>query len=347
MSKHAKLKHIVFHFLSKILIDSLFRWLNKKKVLILAYHAVTKNDYKTAPWTHISADIFESQIKYINQRYDIISLKDAVKIIISGKNLSKNIAVITFDDGYKNNYTAALPILQKYNVPATIFLTAGYIGSSDFLPLDEIFLILTHCKNDETYTINKFGIAKLFLGSPQDLLNSYENVASKLKRVSTSEQKNFISMLRRNLNICQKEYKQNIVDDFTLLSWDEIILLLKSNLIDIGAHTVSHEILTNLPLNEAARQIVESKSIIQKQLGCDIDMFAYPNGTESDYNDDHINCLKNNGFVCSVVTSPKLNRIFDNPYRLGRMCIGSDYSSNIDHFALNISGFLSAMKAIY
>lgn len=121
---------------------------------------------------------------------------------------------------------------------------------------------------------------------------------------------------------------------------------MKTDLIHFGAHTVTHEILTNLSLEKACKQIIDSKSIIQEKLGCTINLFAYPNGMEDDYNNEHISCLKQNGFFASVTTAQKLNRVHEDPYRLGRMCVGPGFPENPNHFALNTSGFISALKSL-
>ena len=93
-------------------------------------------------------------------------------------------------------------------------------------------------------------------------------------------------------------------------------------------------------------EIKDSKSIIKNHVRQNINLFAYPNGTEEDYNDEHIKHLKANDFICAVTTTPKLNKTNDNLFRLGRFCIGSDFSSNPDYFALNISGCISVLSKL-
>lgn len=345
MIKRDFLKKLAIPAIKFLQIDRLFRYLNRRKVLILAYHGVTKNKYNIPPWTLIPVDIFEQQIEYISKRYNIITLQEAVEGMIND-DLPLNAAVITFDDGYKNNLTIALPILKKYRTPATIFLTAGYIGSNDILPLDEVYLIVICSENRNAVTIPEIGIGPLFFDTNDAMLKSHNEIIQTLKRFSTREIKNYLEVLKRLLG--SNDYKSNpdIIEDFILLSWEDIETLIKTDLIQFGAHTASHEILTNLSLKDACEEIKQSRIIIQNKLGKEINTFAYPNGKEFDYNSEHIQYIRDNGFICSLTTIPKLNDMHENLFQLGRICIGPDFSSNSSHFALTVSGLIASWKSI-
>lgn len=344
MSKGETLKRVAFPILKSLQVDRLFRYLNREKVLILAYHGVTNKKYRIQPWILVSRVTLEQEIKFISERYRVITLNEAADAFKSGKDLPANTAVITFDDGYRNNYSIALPILQKYKVPATMFITAGYIGSKEILPMDEAYLIIVYSRNKKPITIKEIGLGPLYFNTDAALLESYHKTVAALKKHSTDKQKEYLCILRELLN---SEYDQDIIkEDFELLSWEEIGVLLKSGLVHIGAHTVSHEILTNLELHEAFREIQDSKTIIQANTGVDINLFAYPNGTETDYNEDHITYLKNNAFKSAVTTTSKLNTISEDPFRLGRISVGPELSDNPTHFSLKVSGVLSALKAL-
>jgi len=345
MNGREVIKRVTFPILNKMQLDRIFRYLNRKKVLILAYHGVTRKRYKIPPWTQIPVVSFEQQIRYLKQEYNVITLRQAIRGMTNGGHLPRNPAVITFDDGYKNNLTVALPILQEYDTPATIFVTAGHIGSRKVLPLDEVYLMLTQLKNREPVTLPEIGLEPLFLDTTEDIMMGYQKIINRLKRFATVEQDKFIKTLKEFMSVENHKLDLESQEDFFLLSWEEIGHLLETKLIEIGAHTVSHEILTNLTIEDAKKEIIESRLMIQKYLGYDANLFAYPNGARIDYDENHMKYLRENGFICSLTTVPKLNKIGENPYQLGRLCIGPDYSANLNHFALNVSGFLSAIKS--
>ena len=100
----------------------------KSQYIIFLYHRVGPNK---SIWLPNSIDIyeFENQLRYLSKTYTFLSLDTLVRYIKKNRQLPNKVAVITFDDGYKDNYTYAFPILKKYNVPATIFLTTGYLNN--------------------------------------------------------------------------------------------------------------------------------------------------------------------------------------------------------------------------
>ena len=99
------------------------------KALIICYHRI-----KDEPWPHLRptkvAD-FENQMQYLSNMYNPISLERMAHHIQNGKPLPPKAIAVTFDDGYQDNYENAYPILKKYNIPATFFLTTGFIGTGD------------------------------------------------------------------------------------------------------------------------------------------------------------------------------------------------------------------------
>ena len=342
-NNHADVKRIIYFGLWKIQADRFFRHLNRKKILILAYHGITDKEYEIAPWTLIHLRVFERQMEYIKRRYTPISLQEVAESIRNGKVLPPYSAVVTFDDGYKNNLSIALPVLEKYRIPATIFVTAGYIGSSRILPSDEIYEILLNVKTSGTLNIPQMDLGPLFVDTTDNLLETCLKVDQQLKKYPSTIQINLLSELRQTSN-CEIRCDSEMLKDCRLLSWDDLRSLIKTDLIQIGAHTVSHEILTNVSGEEALAEILNSKRIVEKKLNRKITMFAYPNGTAADFNDYHIEQLKQNGFICGMTTIPKLNDGFDNPYRLGRFCIGRNTSATLSNFALRVSGTISALK---
>jgi len=107
-----------------------------KNIRILAYHKV--NDSGTGA-LDVPVKNFEQQMEYLKiHRYNVISLDELVEKLRNKKMVKEKSVVLTFDDGHRDNYTFAYPVLKKYNFPATIFLTTSYIGSKDFLSWEQI-----------------------------------------------------------------------------------------------------------------------------------------------------------------------------------------------------------------
>lgn len=302
---------------------------------IIQYHRIDEpNNY---PWSLSPTRIkdFDEEIKYLSQKYTIISLDKLTQYIHEKKYFPPKTAVITLDDGYKDHYLNAYPLLKKYNIPATIFLTTGRMYSGDLFWSDKV--------------------AYAIWNSPYEALKLKELGTFPLR--STLQRKNTISIIKENIRVMPNEKKNLIIEKLMrllsvdipleltrkfLLNWDEAREMSR-NKITFGAHTVTHPKLSTLTLDEAKREIVESKKKIEEELNVAVTTFAYPLGRPNDFNDDIMKIVKNSGFTCAVTSYPaNMVEIGMNIYKLPRISPGA----NAKIFKLNISGFYIDLKSI-
>ena len=298
------------------------------QIVILTYHRIgPDNNAWLFPPT--STSDFEKQMKYLAKTHKIMTLGKLAEVLQKGKNLEEKIAVVTFDDGYKDSYLYAFPILKKYNIPATIFLITGHIGKGDLFWFDKIRYLLWNTK------IKKFkldDIGEFLLDSIDNKLKSMLILVEKLKKIRNENKNNILKELE---DICDINIPSDLGRDF-ILSWDEIIEMNEYG-INFGAHTVTHPILTRVSLDRARFEISQSKKYIEKRLNQNINTFCYPNGTIEDFNNDIIEIIKNSGFSCAVTTIPIINSSKTDLYRLGRMFD----SWSFDSFKFLTSGLYS------
>lgn len=131
-------------FLKKILLNTLAVigylilvrfWMGRRrnKLVILRYHSI--NDHRRHE-VNVKIKLFKQQMEFLRRYYNPLSLRQAVDCLKNKKNIPKKAVVVTFDDGYRDNYTNAYPLLKQLGVPATIFLAVGYIGTDKVLPHD-------------------------------------------------------------------------------------------------------------------------------------------------------------------------------------------------------------------
>ena len=127
--------------------------LSSNKLTVLAYHRVSnvsKEDYEfDYELVSADADSFEAQIKYIKKYFNAITLEQLSEHIESGVKLPKNPLLITFDDGFEDNYSIAFPILKKHAVPATIFISTSLIGTSETIWFDKLAATVFACEDDK------------------------------------------------------------------------------------------------------------------------------------------------------------------------------------------------------
>jgi len=255
------------------------------EVVVLMYHGVVNSQPDIPDWCLLREEQFESQIKFLKDNFNVVSLSDAVEDL---KNDTVNgpTAVITFDDGYQNNYEIAFPILKKYQVPATIYLTTKYIDSEE--------TIWTGTLQDAfgKTTLNKMEWRgeSLDLGSMESKRKSLATIKSMLKKEhlsvieqSTSEIVDYLSG--------GEGFRIEPSSPYRMLSSDMIQNMAKSNLIEFGAHTHRHPILSGLSSQEQREEIERSVEIVSEITHARCRTFAYPNGGEDDFTEATVSVL--------------------------------------------------------
>ena len=303
---------------------------NGGKVVILMYHRVNfESDFMGLS---VSPDFFELQIQYLLKNYEIISLESSLSILDS-ECIHDQYIVITFDDGFRDNFTEVYPLLKKYNVPATIFVACDAIdnGYIDWHLLDHAVLSRSYKELD----LVKFGMGRIPVETEHEKQIALLALRRRLKQAEHSLRKDVIDFIVDS----SKESFGRI-----MLTWDEVNELVGDGLISIGAHTMSHPILSRISLDDARFEIFESKRKIQEKTGAIVKFFAYPNGQPSDFNADIVALVKNAGFRCACTTNSGINRSGSDLFRLKRIdvtnkiCMGRHEEFSSEMFGAYISG---------
>lgn len=280
----------------------------------------------------INTSDFEKQMKYLLRTHKIISLEKLARAIVEKRTLPERAAVVTFDDGYKDNYTNVFPILKKYNIPATVFLTTGHIGTDNLFWWDKIGYILCNTKL-KRLELEDFG--DISLPSKGNISQSLDKIINRLNRTSEDKKCDLIEKLVEISDVdIPKGMGRNVI-----LSWEEVKEM-NENGINFGAHTVTHPILTRLSAKQAKHEIVQSKKDIKRRLNKPVTAFSYPNGLTDDFNAEIIDLLKESGFICAVTRIPKMIISKTDLYELGRLFPGWNYES----FKFCVSGLYSDLN---
>lgn len=291
----------------------------RSQVVILMYHRVEPQQ-DILSLSSVDTPDFEDQIRYLSKTHKILPLDELAQHIREKRPLPKRTAIITFDDGYKDVYIYAYPILKKYNVPATIFLTTGHIGTGNLFWWDKIGYLLW---NTKLKRIELDDLGTIPLDQVDDRLQSISKISEHLIKKVTEEKKN---------KLIEKLVKESGVDippdlgKEIILSWHEVKEM-NDNGIDFGAHTVTHPILTRVSSKQARAEITQSKREIERRLDQPVTTFSYPNGSVGDFDGEITNLLKESGFTCAVTTIPRLNTPKTDLYGLGRVTPGCDFGS--------------------
>ena len=308
-------------------------------VYLLSYHHVVANGNPDALGHHVSAERFEEQIRFLKKWFDIVSLGQALKLMDQAPLLRDYVA-ITFDDGYADNYRIAFPILRKLEVRATIFLITGLVGTNQLPWYDECKVYLKHLahrrfpnlQNNSAYDtilrLRKFLIDQ----APIDVKT--ERAVNFLKIVDNDARQKVLDWLRAHFNDPKGD-----TSPFQIMTWGQARQMAEHG-IAFGSHTVNHPILTRLGSEEMHEELRVSKETIEHELKTRCDFFAYPNGSDNDYNPRIIESLRALGYRSACTQSFGSNRPGSDSFLLKRIGVG-----NIPPYVLaaKLSGVLSLM----
>ena len=272
--------------------------MNRKTLSILLYHGVCphSNSNLLNEEKHIVNAEFEQHLNLITKYCTPISLESA----ILGQKLPPNPIVLTFDDGYRNNYTDAFPMLKKYNVPATIFVTTGFIDKTNYMWPDVLEYIIEHTRMKTLNLKWDDSEFRFDLNTDEKKITTITATKNYLKSLTEQDRLRFIDALQEKLEI---EYSwRTIPPIFSPLTWDEIREMRNSGLISIGSHTVSHPILARCSYQQQHNELALSQRRITEELGGECILFAYPNGQSADYTQQTVELLDKCGYKIAVTT---------------------------------------------
>jgi peptidoglycan/xylan/chitin deacetylase (PgdA/CDA1 family)/CelD/BcsL family acetyltransferase involved in cellulose biosynthesis len=261
-------------------------------VRILYFHRV--NDEGDPLFPAISTAQFEQAMRYIARQYRVVSLGEAVRRISQG-GPPEPVMALTFDDGYQDNYTKAFPVLQRYGLPATIFLTTGAVDSREPLWFERLALAV----KTTTQTSLELEIdlpRRIWLRNEGERLQANQQIYACLRPLPDAERRQQLAgILARLGGSGSAERKDN------MLTWDQVRFM-KARGIDFGGHTVTHPFVSRLQESEAVWEISECKRRIEEELQVPVEHFAYPSGREQDFAPWNKTVIREAGYRSAVST---------------------------------------------
>jgi len=268
--------------------------LPRQNVIVLGYHALETPDFlKDTLGIKFNKSDFYEQIKFLAKYHPVISVSDLLKSLICEKKLPDNSVVITFDDGYRDVYDIALPVLKHFGLPATAFLTTACIGSGRSLWTNVFyrFMASSHVNSMQFQfpgeTFNTYD-----LSSEESVQISTLKLSGKLKKLKPSLRDQILQQLAEALNV-DPDYDPH--EELPMLDWDQVKELFEHG-INIGSHTATHPILTRCCSDLQREELEVSKHTIETYIDSECSTIAYPNGQIGDFNEITIDIVKDVGY---------------------------------------------------
>lgn len=290
------------------------------KLAILTYHGVSAYPLPLPNWGFIDAPRFRDHMRYLHDRFTVLPLRQAVERCRAGAIAGPTVA-ITFDDGYRNNARVAFPILRELRLPATIFLTTGLVDSERTVWDSRLYQAFAETGMQSVQWRGRL----LDLSSSSDRVKSLRWAKRSLKGMPHPELIEACDSLIRALG---REPDRAVEADspFRMLSAAEVRDLVGSGLVEFGAHTVSHGILSKLPPAQQRSEISRSVSCVSGLTGNACRLFAFPNGGVEDYDERSLAELDASGVALAVTTVEGPNGPDLDPLQLRRYGVGGNYS---------------------
>jgi peptidoglycan/xylan/chitin deacetylase (PgdA/CDA1 family) len=325
-------------------------------VLVLLYHRVI--DLPCDPYRQaVKPQHFAEHLEVLKKSANVLPFSQAMQALQNGK-LPHRTVVITFDDGYADNFYHANPLLERYDIPATVFVTSGHIGKEYEFWWDELERLLIGSEtlpqnlnldvNGKSYHW-ELGEAATYReeerkrdrswcvwqqdAPPHPRLRFFREVYKLLQPLLIPEKKNVLEQL---LVWTDSEPEGRITH--RTLSADELVCLAKGGLVEIGAHTVTHPVLSTLSIPNQQSEIQKSKADLETILGRPVRSLAYPHGSQSDYTKATMAIAQEAGFDYACSTQCNLAWHNGDRFQLPRIgvedCNGEVFSHQLEEWLL-------------
>lgn len=258
----------------------------------------------------LSPERFARMIEEIQRSSEFVPLQRALAVSLDRDDSGLKF-VVTFDDGYRDNYELAFPLMERYRVPATVYLSVDHVdGSRSFWY--ESLISAINAADEEQVDLGALGLGSFDLNGEAARVRAMTELNHTLKRYDTETRENMV------LQIVQMLGQADRTTGSSMLSW-EMVREMADKGISIGSHTMSHPILSHESRERVRVELRESKERLEAVLQKTVDAFAYPNGRYEDFNDMVVEEARDAGYNSAVTTMPGINTVTTDRFMLKRI----------------------------
>jgi peptidoglycan/xylan/chitin deacetylase (PgdA/CDA1 family) len=296
---------------------------------------------------------FAEHLEVIGDHCRPVALPELAEAV-ERRTLAAGRVVITFDDGYRDNLEVAKPLLERYGIPATVFVASGYLDAQRSFWWDDVEEICLRSERLPQHLEVEVGDGRLEwdLAEPT-VRSSWRDVPRQRLRIwpAPATQRHALHQaLFQEVQPLQHATRSRVLDavreaaglrpsTHDSLTADEVSRLVEGGLIEVGAHTVTHPILTGLSPDCRREEIRSGKQHLEELVGRPVESFAYPNGR---FDRDVVESVREAGFRCAVTTIARAVRRRDNLLRLPRFGVenwsGDEFERRLSSWGAALGG---------
>jgi len=252
------------------------------------------------PPNTLFTDEFEEQMAFVSRRFNVPAGEELRAIIDGTRAIPRYSLAITFDDGYENNYSYALPILQRHGLHAVFFLTTNLIGDrNQSLWFDRLDRLLSTVPSSEF-------VEWLRRLEPRLSASPDPQIRAHFKMLPSARQSEILDRLEQRFGNAGAHAGDMTV--YGMMNWDQVRLMALAGM-TIGSHTANHQILAAVSPAEVQAELQTSRQRIEEETGQACWCFAYPNGGRSDFRQSDELAVQSAGYSCAFTQIPgSINR---------------------------------------
>lgn len=324
---------------------------SRQRALVLIYHKVGDGSAGAPDGTWragfergVSKHRFENHMRFIREVMHPIPLMELAERVRNGEQPPPGSIAVTFDDGYRDNFTRACPILMKHGIPATIFVATAFIESSEVFWWDRVYDLFRRTEEDRLDLARVAPLAArmrdvprtpLSLSTPRRRILSAEAVISLMESSSPDHLEDTLAALRAALHVTGREP----ASFEPMLTWSQIQEMSRLG-ISIESHTHSHPFLSSLSPERVEQELSTSRTILEQKTGRKVLGLAYPGGRAGMVTDTTLCCARRVGYRYACVAEPGSVGLDSDPFAIRRVPVGDEPTSALAH------RLLSAFRAV-
>lgn len=301
-----------------------FRAANRGRVLILTYHRFSRGEDPLAT----PAAAFDAHLRYLKSRYALVPLSRVAAHYEGRDELPARAACVTIDDGFRDAYEVAFPILRRHDVPATLFVITGFLDRAVWMWTDKMRHVALRAEGGRLVAEVGERTFESKLDGRASRLAAAARVNSELKKLPAAARDEAIARAAAQNGVSLPDAPP---EEFAPVSWEQAREMDAAG-VEIGSHTVTHPILTHADDEQLRRELNDSRARLETELGRAADLFCYPNGS---FDERVRRETERAGYRCAVTTLEGLNERRADSLTLRRVAAEPD----LPHFVQSTSGF--------
>lgn len=273
----------------------MLRSLRGRDLRVLAYHRVLPAAAEQAfdfdpELVSASAGQFRAQMELLRRRFHPLRFHDVIDAIDHGRPLPRRAIVVTFDDGYDDNYRIAFPILRELGVPATFFVSTGHIDSGRAYAYDWLVHMI-RTAGERRLRIDELGLDCALPPTTEARLALGAELLDRMKSLDAPAQAAIIERIEQEWSMPRTRGHA----DCRPMDWDQLREMHAAGM-EIGSHGVWHHMLAKLPREEMRREVSGSKQALERELGTPCEVISYPVGGLDAYDDEVVRAVQESGY---------------------------------------------------